>query len=147
MRASVLCLSMVAVLAACASRPPQPIAIDTRNDICSWCRKPVSDSHMAAELVAPHKQPLVFHDIACLRDYLTALKANPVAAPGRVAFVADHRTGAWVRADIAVYTRLPGSDAVMAHADADSRSVDRAAAGGEPVTALQVFGPGVLPAS
>ena len=52
----------------------------------------------------PGELPRFFDDLGCLADYLTAGKAPAGAA----AFVADHRTKAWVRADRAVYTRVPG---------------------------------------
>jgi copper chaperone NosL len=63
-----------------------------------------------------------------------------------VAFVADHRTKSWVRADRAVYTRVPGLETpmgshVIAHADAASRDQDPDAAGGTPVPATELFGP------
>jgi len=140
-------LSFLFLLAACTSKPPEPVAVEPRNDTCAWCRMSVSDVHTAAELVAPQEEPLIFDDIGCLGNYLGA---NPKAAPGSVAFVADHRTGAWVRAGLAVYTRVPGLETAMgshliAHADEASRSADPAAQGGEPLTAVQVFEPGVLP--
>jgi len=102
----------------------------------------VSDVHTAAELVAPQEEPLIFDDIGCLRDYLGA---NPKTAPNSTAFVADHRTGSWVRADQAVYTRVPSLETAMgshliAHAGADAQAADPASRGGEPLTATDVFG-------
>ncbi len=60
--------------------------------------------------------------------------------------MADHRTRVWVRADAAVYTRVPGLETpmgshVIAHADAASRDQDGDAKGGTPVAAAELFGP------
>lgn len=129
-------------LAACAQGPPQPASLDTRNESCSFCRMAISDAHFAAQLVAPAEEPRFFDDIGCLRDFLDAA-ALPSEA---VAYVADYRTKAWVRADRALYTMLPALETPMgshliAHADAASREADRAAAGGTPLTASEVFAP------
>ena len=67
-----------------------------------------------------------------------------------MAFVADHRTRAWVRADLAVYSRVAGlatpmGSRVVAHADAASRDQDPDARGGTSVTPHELFGPGALP--
>jgi copper chaperone NosL len=140
-------LSFLLLLAACSGGALEPVPVDTRNDTCAWCRMTVSDARTASELLAPHEEPKIFDDIGCLRDYLGA---NPRQTAGSAAFVADHRTGAWVAAERAVYTRVPGLDTAMgshllAHADAASRAADPAARGGEPLGVADVFGPGVLP--
>ncbi len=137
-------LPAVALLAAlaCRARPPSPAPLDTRNDACAFCRMAVSDRHFAAQLVAPGEEPLFFDDLGCLSRHLA--KARSPA--GAVAFVADHRTGEWVRAARAVYTRNPQLETPMgshlvAHADAASRDVDPAARGGVPASAAELFGP------
>jgi len=96
--------------------------------------------------VAPGENPRFFDDLGCLADFLKAGKAPSRA----VAFVADHRTKAWVRADRAVYTRVPGLETpmgshVIAHADAASRDADADARGGSPVAVSEMFGPGGPP--
>jgi copper chaperone NosL len=103
----------------------------------------VSSAVFASQLVAPGEVPRFFDDLGCLADYLRAGKAPP----GANAFVADHRTKEWVRADRAVYTKVDGlatpmGSHVIAHADAASRDQDRDARGGEPVSAVDFFGPG-----
>ena len=75
----------------------------------------VSSAVFASQLVAPGELPRFFDDLGCLADYLKAGKAPA----GATAFVADHRTKAWVRADRAVYTRVPGPR------DADGLARDR----------------------
>ncbi len=57
-------------LGACAGGPPNPAALDTRNETCGSCRMPVSDASLAAQIVAPGEEARFFDDIACLRDFL-----------------------------------------------------------------------------
>jgi copper chaperone NosL len=102
----------------------------------------VSTAVFASQLVAPGENARFFDDLGCLADFLKAGKAPSGAA----AFVADHRTRAWVRADSAVYTRVPGLETpmgshVIAHADAASRDADPAAAGGTPALPFGPSGP------
>jgi copper chaperone NosL len=132
----------VLLAVACASGPPEPAALDTRNEQCASCRMAVSDARFAAQLVAPGELPRFFDDLGCLAAFLKAGKAPA----GGVAFVADHRTKAWVRADRAVYARVTGlatpmGSALVAHADAASRDQDSAAWGGTPVAPPELFGP------
>jgi len=138
---------VAAVLGACAASPPGPAILDTRNEPCAWCRMAVSDPRLAAQVVAPSEEPRFFDDVGCLRDHLGAAKAWPA---GAVAYVADHRTGAWVRASRAVYVKVPSLDTpmgshLMAHADAASREQDPAARGGTPLAPGEVFGARGLP--
>jgi copper chaperone NosL len=103
----------------------------------------VSDARFAAQLVAPGELPRFFDDVGCLADFVKAGRAPG----GALAFVADHRTKAWVRADLAVYTRVPGlatpmGSHVVAHESAASRDGDPDAKTGAPVTATELFGPG-----
>jgi copper chaperone NosL len=120
----------------------QPAPLDTRNEQCAFCRMAVSTAVFASQLVAPGEVPRFFDDLGCLADFLKAGKAPA----GAVAFVADHRTKAWVRADGAVFTRVPGLETpmgshVIAHADAASRDQDPDARGGTPVALPELFGP------
>jgi copper chaperone NosL len=134
--------SLVAALAlACGGGAPEPAALDTRNEQCASCRMAVSSAVFASQLVAPGELPRFFDDLGCLADYLRAGKAPK----GATAYVADHQTKAWVRADIAVYTRVPGLETpmgshVIAHADAASRDADPDAKTGQRVSAAELFG-------
>jgi copper chaperone NosL len=130
-----------ALAAACGGGAPEPAPLDTRNEQCASCRMVVSDVRFASQLVAPGELPRFFDDLGCLADYLKAGKAPA----GAVAFVADHRTKAWVRADRAVFTRVPGlatpmGSHVIAHADAASRDADAEARTGAPVSAAELLG-------
>lgn len=135
---------LAAVFAGCASGPPGPAPLDTRNESCRSCRMAVSEARFASQIVAPGEEPLFFDDLGCLRDHLSSAGAPPNA----VAYVADHRTRAWTRADRAVYTRVPAlatpmGSHVIAHADAASRDADPAARGGSPLSAADFFGAGL----
>jgi copper chaperone NosL len=140
-------LALLATLAAaCGGGAPEPAALDTRNEQCASCRMAVSDAHFSSQLVAPGELPRFFDDLGCLADYLKAGKAPA----GAMAFVADHRTKAWIRADRAVYTRVAGlatpmGSHVIAHEDAASRAADADARTGTPVAAAELFGPAGLP--
>lgn len=130
----------VVVLAACAGGPPGPVTIDAAHDACEQCRMIVSDPRLAAEIVRPGEDPLVFDDIGCLREYLDA---HP-HGDGRRVFVAEHRTGTWVEATDAVYTHTgtlatPMASGIVAHADAQSRALDPLAATGEPVPVAAIL--------
>jgi copper chaperone NosL len=102
----------------------------------------ISEARLASQLVAPGEEPRFFDDLGCLGNYLKG-RTPP---PGSVAYVADHRTKAWVPAAAAVYTRVkrvetPMSSHLLAHADAQSRDQDPEAADGVAVAASEILGP------
>ncbi|HEX9670647.1 MAG TPA: nitrous oxide reductase accessory protein NosL [Thermoanaerobaculia bacterium] len=135
------------LFAGCAAGPPPPAQLDTRNETCRHCRMAVSDRRFAAQIVAPWQEPLFFDDVGCLASHLAA--AGP-RAEGAVAYVADHRTGAWVPAAAAVFSRVvtletPMASHLIAHRSMASRAADPAAAGGRPIAAAAVFAAGTLP--
>jgi len=143
-RPALALLFSVFSLFACGG-PPGPATLDTKNDACAWCRMGASDARFAAQLVAPREEPRFFDDIGCLAAFLAARPAPK----GSLAFVADHRTKAWVPAPSAVYTRNPGlqtpmSSHLLAHADAASRDADPDARGGTTESAATIFGAGHL---
>jgi copper chaperone NosL len=134
-------------LAACPRGEAAPARLDPRNDACAHCRMAVSDPRFAAQVVAPREEPRFFDDLGCLRDWL---REHPAPGRGAVAYVADHRTKAWVRAAAAVYAHVPALPTPMAshlvsHADAASREADPTVPGATPVTAAELFGPGGPP--
>lgn len=126
---------------ACASGPPQPAELSLGNDACSHCRMVVSDVAFAAQLVAPGEEPRFFDDIGCLASYL---KSNPLP-PSSVWYVADHHTGDWVNAKLAIYTRVdslqtPMGSHLIAHSDERSRKADPVVARGIAQTYDSIFG-------
>ena len=101
----------------------------------------IADGHTAAQLIGSMEDPLFFDDIGCLAEYVKTGAATSDLA----AYVADHRTGAWVPARRAVYTRARGLETPMgsrliAHDGAASRDADPVSAGGEAASLEEVFG-------
>lgn len=132
---------LVGIMAACTSGPVQPVSIDTRNDMCTYCRMIVSDPRVAAQIVASGEETRIFDDIGCLRDYL----ARQQIPRDAVVFVADHRTGEWVPARDAVYTlstgrRTPMASGIIAHVSRASRDADPLVAGGADVPVRVILG-------
>ena len=128
LRLLVICL----LAAGCAAGRPAPATLDTRNDLCASCRMPVSAQRFASQIVAPGEEPLFFDDLLCLVSYLNQ---HPALSREAVAYVADHRSSAWVPAAAAVFTRAdavttPMGSHLLAHASRDSRRSDPAAQGG-----------------
>lgn len=142
-----LAVFALVLFTACSRGPATPAALDTKNERCGWCRMAVSDARFAAQLAAPSEEPRFFDDVGCLATFL---KSGSAPAKGQIAYVADHRTKAWVRASNAVYTKKAGLETPMgsgliAHADAASRDRDPDAAGGASASVRDVFGPDGVP--
>jgi copper chaperone NosL len=128
----------------CAGGPPEPAEWVSGAYQCQFCRMTVVDRRFASQIVKARDEPRFFDDLGCLANYLakTAARADDTAL-----YVADHRTGEWVRAHEAVYARVDGLSApmgshIVAHASAVSREADVQAAAGVPVAIADV-----LPAS
>jgi copper chaperone NosL len=141
MKAIPVCV-LTTVALSCGGGPPAPATLDTRNDACAACRMAVSSARFASQVVAPGEEPRFFDDLGCLAAYLHEHPAQPA---GAVAYVADHRTAAWVPAADAIFTKVPALETpmgshVVAHASAASRDADEAARGGTPVDAAEFFG-------
>lgn len=141
-----LVAALVLMLCPCAcTRALAPVEA-SQSDACTFCRMAMSDTHVAAQIVARGEEPRFFDDIGCLAGWLKDARAPE----GAIAFVADHRTAQWVRAGAAVYTHAPRvstpmGSSIIAHADAASRDRDPAASGGRPLTVAEIFGAGPLP--
>ena len=138
----------VALLAlSCAGGPTPPAELDlSGGESCRWCRMAISDQRTAAQVVAPLQDPVFFDDIGCLRDWL---QSQAGLSRGAIAYVADHRTGVWLRASEASFTRTslatPMGSGLIAHDGAASRDADPASAGGGQASAKDLFGPGGPP--
>lgn len=122
---------------------PSPV---TPSDACTFCRMNVSDPHFAGQIAASGEDPRFFDDVGCLAGWLKEHQPPPES----VAWVADHRTGRWVQAADAVYTRArslstPMGSGIIAHADAASRQADRDALDGEALTVTAVFATAHVP--
>jgi copper chaperone NosL len=117
------------LVAGCAGTAT-PATLDVKTDQCATCRMVVSSGRMASQVVAPNQEPKFFDDLGCLDRFLAA---STLPSGARV-FVADHRTGEWVPAESAVFTRTNGAIGAMgspfvAHATAASREADANAVG------------------
>lgn len=127
--------------ASCGGGQGGPELVALGQDPCAHCRMVIVSTATAAQVVTPGEEPRFFDDIGCLRDYLAA---SPVT-PDLTAYVADHRTGAWVDARHAVFTRTslstPMVSGLLAHADLASRDADPDAGQGETVATAAVLGP------
>ena len=128
---------LLATLAGACSDGARPAALE-RGQFCSTCRMVILDPKFAAQIVAPGEEPRFFDDIGCLATAMTRVP------PGAVAYVVDHRSGDWVLAQSAVYTRVPALETPMgshliAHADDASRDLDRTADGGTRLTASEAL--------
>jgi copper chaperone NosL len=135
-------LVVVTALLAAAACSSGPVGID-RGASCAYCRMTISSPRLAAEIVAPGEEPRFYDDIGCLVNGIARGDQRSMGADA-TAYVADHRTGAWVKASDAVYTRVDALDTPMAshliaHADAASRAADRDAASGVPLGAADVL--------
>ncbi len=118
------------VLAMACGGQVTPAVLDTANDQCGTCRMVVSTGRTASQVVAPNQEPKFFDDLGCLDRFLAAA----TLPSGARVFVADHRTGEWVPAESAVFTRTNGAIGAMgspfvAHATAASREGDADAVG------------------
>ncbi len=139
----------IALLAgvSCASKPPMPVAFDSANEPCAFCRMVGSTGRFAAQLVGPAQDPVFFDDIGCLRGYL---RSGAGVADEAIAYVVDHRTGVWIQAGRAIYTEnkavsTPMGSHLLAHESAASRTADPDATGGTLVLASGVFSGTSLP--
>ena len=118
----------------------RPASLRLGEDACAYCRMTVVSDRTAAQIVTPGGEPVIFDELECLRDYLAA---KPLGGDA-VVFVVDHRTGAWLDARQAVFTRTSGEtpmgSGLVAHANPASRDAD-AAAHGVPVAADLILRP------
>lgn len=140
MKRLVLLLSLA--LVSCDGEP-RPEDLVKGRDLCATCRMPVSDIRFAAQITAPGELPRFFDDPGCFAEFV---RSGEVKEKGAVAWVADHRTGTWVRADRAVYTRVenlatPMNHKLVAHESPASRDADPETRGGKPASLQEVFGP------
>jgi copper chaperone NosL len=133
--------AVLAVATGCRQADLRPAELDTRNEQCRFCSMVVSSRFFAAQVVAPGEEARFFDDLGCLASWLKDNRLPPRAA----VFVADHRTGDWVPAASAVYSRVqtldtPMSSHLVAHVSEASRTEDPAAADGATLSAADAIG-------
>lgn len=135
-----LVLLLTALTVACRAGLPSPATLDTGHDACRSCRMVVSDQRLAAQIVEAGEEPAFFDDLGCLSAFL---RTKPPLGSAAGIYVADHRTGDWILASNAVYTRIasgvtPMNGGIIAHATPESRDGDPAARGGTNVPSRDV---------
>lgn len=140
-RSGALVLCMLASGCARGELNPEPLAVG--REACAFCRMTVSQPEFASQVVAPGELPKFFDDLGCLGNYLTGTKDVPASA---AVFVTDHRTKAWVRAEDAVFSRMPSlatpmNSHLVAHASSESREADPIVAGSSAVPLGDVVPP------
>ncbi len=140
MKKSIAAVACTGLLAGCGGEGP--VRID-RGATCASCRMTIAEPRLAAEIVAPGEEPRLYDDIGCLIDGLERGDLRQMGDRATI-YVADHRTGAWVSARDAVYTRdasldTPMGSHLVAHADAASRAADHDVAHGVALTPAQVL--------
>ncbi len=128
-------ITWVTTLAACSAPVPLPVAVRLGEDACAHCRMTLVSTATAAQIAEPGAEPVVFDELGCLQNYLAGTPVRDRA----IVFVTDHRTGEWVRATEAVFTKTsvqtPMASGLLAHAGAASRDADPVARGGTPIAA------------
>jgi len=97
MRTMVSLTLAISVLAACS--PIKPVAINA-GDVCYRCRRTITQTRLAAELVDQNHRAYSFRTAGCLARYLAE---NP--GDERTVFVTDYRTGKMLRAGSALFVR------------------------------------------
>lgn len=139
--AAVLLCGML--VAGCGTGGPEPAALDAGREACAFCRMTVSQPEFASQVVAPGELPKFFDDLGCLSSFLAG---TPEVPPSAAVFVTDHRTKAWVRAEDAVFSRVPSlatpmSSHLVAHASTASRDSDSSLGGSSVVSLGDVVPP------
>ncbi len=137
---------LVGLLLAAACRltqPATPAALQAGQRKCRECGKTIADLRVAAQLAVPAEESRFFDDIDCLSRSLVKTRTP---FHGAVAYVTDHRTGRWVTASRAVYTRCPNIETpagshLVAHADEASRNADSEVCTEGRVAMTDIFGP------
>ena len=130
----------LAIAGGCAGGQPAPVPFNAANEPCRFCRMVGSNGRFAAQIVSHQDEPLFFDDIGCLRSFL----AETAAPAESVTYVVDHRTGEWVAAGVAVFTRneqiaTPMGSHLLAHRSSESGDADPDARGGARLAFADVF--------
>ncbi len=99
----------LALLAACAKGPPQPVEIDAA-DSCVFCKMAISQKQYAAELI-DSDHTFKFDDIGCMVQFARERGLIGAARPEKTyVFVRDYDTRQWLKGDSARFvqsSRIP----------------------------------------
>ncbi len=92
---------LLVVLAACTTRPAQPVEIDSA-DVCAFCKMAISEKRYAAEMIDAGGNVLKFDDIGCMIRF--AEQRGWIGQPP-TRFVRDYDTQVWLEASRATFVR------------------------------------------
>jgi copper chaperone NosL len=97
---SIAATAVLLVIVSC-SGSIKPVDIE-KGDMCSFCRMAISEKKFAAQIITDEETALKFDDIGCLLRYRAAGGEQPKAA---AVYVADSRSGGWLKAEDAFFVR------------------------------------------
>ena len=133
---SAFCILHSALLSmSCAGTPDTPVAVDTNNDACHWCRMTISNPRLVAEVLDPGEEPRLFDDIGCAANEIAKEHQHP---RNRRIFVTDYSTGRWLDAQSAVFERCTAIDTPMS-SHLVARMARSSDTGCTPVPATEIF--------
>lgn len=77
----------------------RPVAINS-SDICEGCRRPIANTKIAAEIVAPNGLAMKFRTVSCMARFM-----GQHPAEGSRIYVTDFKTGRFLSAQSAVFVK------------------------------------------
>jgi hypothetical protein len=90
-----LVLSLALLIAACSSGTPVPIRA---GDVCFTCRRPITNTKLAAEVIDQNGMALKFRTVTCMAKFMTTQTREM-----RGLFVTDYQSGRFVPARSAMF--------------------------------------------
>ncbi|MCR4295782.1 MAG: nitrous oxide reductase accessory protein NosL [Elusimicrobia bacterium] len=99
----ILALTAALVFSACARSLSDQPAIHYGRDACARCGMIISEERFASGYIGAEGETVAFDDLG---ELLTAVSKDP-ALVGK-SYVHDAQDGRWLRADRAVFVKLPG---------------------------------------
>src|SRR5581483_8196575 len=92
---------LLVVLAACTTRPAQPVEIDSA-DVCAFYKITISEKRYAAKMIDAGENVLKFNDIDCMIRF--AEQRSWISQPP-TRFVRDYDTQLWLETSRATFVR------------------------------------------
>ena len=118
-----------------------PVEINPE-DVCLHCKMAVSEKQYAAQFITKDGEAHKFDEIGCMREYLkTKQERGQVAAH----FVADYKSGKWLKAEEAHFVKsaelaTPMSGNIVAFQTPAEAQAAATNYQGEPLSFADVFG-------
>ncbi len=132
--------ALVALIAACRAREPEPIALN--EDQCSYCRMTISDARFGGEAVLPTGRVKKFDSAECL---LSWVRATPADQRGDLYVIDLQHPGTFVPAATAGFLKdailkSPMGGSVLGFASAARAEEQRAMLGGRVMSWAELLG-------